>query len=289
MTTSNEGTRTGKGSLGRLFVISFVLLFFELACIRWFGSTVVFLTFFTNIVLLATFVGMSVGAGGRRAGDWARLTGPAAAARGAARVRNAVGLHPFRKRDGGRRRAGIAAAGLFRYRVPRAAMRHGSSSRSRCSAATFFALIALIFVGVGQMMGRAFNASHDRLLAYIVNIGGSLAGISGFASLSYLRAPPFVWLAIVAVLWLLLLDAERAARRRAAVLLVVVLLAGAVDRERSGRRTTRFATAGRTGLIDTNNIGHQQMVRTIGRQRSGYHAAASAQSRCGAASRSRRC
>src|SRR6266536_3085875 len=44
-----------------LFLVSFLLLFFELACIRWFGSTVVFLTFFTNIVLLATFLGMSVG------------------------------------------------------------------------------------------------------------------------------------------------------------------------------------------------------------------------------------
>jgi hypothetical protein len=45
----------------RLFLVSFLMLFFELACIRWFGSTVVFLTFFTNIVLLATFLGMSVG------------------------------------------------------------------------------------------------------------------------------------------------------------------------------------------------------------------------------------
>src|SRR5690348_3219375 len=44
-----------------LFVISFLILFFELASIRWFGSTVVFLTFFTNIVLLACFLGMSVG------------------------------------------------------------------------------------------------------------------------------------------------------------------------------------------------------------------------------------
>ena len=51
-----------------LFLISFLILFFELACIRWFGSTVVFLTFFTNIVLLACFLGMSVGllAAGRR-------------------------------------------------------------------------------------------------------------------------------------------------------------------------------------------------------------------------------
>ena len=47
--------------------------------------------------------------------------------------------------------------------------------------ATFFVLIALVFVGVGQMMGRAFTAAPDRLLAYIVNIGGSLAGITAFA------------------------------------------------------------------------------------------------------------
>ena len=44
-----------------MFAISFLILFFELACIRWFGSTVIFLTFFTNIVLMACFLGMSVG------------------------------------------------------------------------------------------------------------------------------------------------------------------------------------------------------------------------------------
>ncbi|MGA7459036.1 MAG: hypothetical protein WBW69_02335 [Candidatus Korobacteraceae bacterium] len=54
-----------------LFLISFLILFFELTCIRWFGSTVIYFTFFTNIVLLATFLGMSVDcltASGRR--DW---------------------------------------------------------------------------------------------------------------------------------------------------------------------------------------------------------------------------
>src|SRR5262249_12974497 len=44
-----------------LFLISFAILFFELGCIRWFGSMVVYLTFFTNIVLMACFLGMSVG------------------------------------------------------------------------------------------------------------------------------------------------------------------------------------------------------------------------------------
>jgi hypothetical protein len=41
-----------------LFLISFIILFFELTCILWLGSTVIFLTFFTNIVLLACFLGI---------------------------------------------------------------------------------------------------------------------------------------------------------------------------------------------------------------------------------------
>ena len=44
-----------------LFLISFLVLFLELACIRWFPSHVLFLTFFVNLVLLACFVGMSIG------------------------------------------------------------------------------------------------------------------------------------------------------------------------------------------------------------------------------------
>ncbi len=51
-----------------LFLISFLILFFELAFIRWFGSNVIYLTFFTNLVLMACFLGMSVGllSAGRR-------------------------------------------------------------------------------------------------------------------------------------------------------------------------------------------------------------------------------
>src|SRR6516225_8116744 len=44
-----------------LFLISVLILFLELACIRWFPAHVLFLTFFTNTVLLACFLGMSVG------------------------------------------------------------------------------------------------------------------------------------------------------------------------------------------------------------------------------------
>lgn len=44
-----------------LFLVGFLELFFELACIRWFAANVIFLQFFINVVLIATFLGMSCG------------------------------------------------------------------------------------------------------------------------------------------------------------------------------------------------------------------------------------
>src|SRR6185369_6528163 len=44
-----------------LFMASVLVLFLELACIRWFPAHVLFLTFFTNVMLLASFLGISVG------------------------------------------------------------------------------------------------------------------------------------------------------------------------------------------------------------------------------------
>src|SRR5437773_7508134 len=60
MASSSEITRSKRPYID-LLLISFLILFYELACIRFFGSMVVFLTFFTNIVLMACFLGMSVG------------------------------------------------------------------------------------------------------------------------------------------------------------------------------------------------------------------------------------
>ena len=58
----------------RLFLASVLVLFLELACIRWFPAHVVFLTFFTSVMLLASFLGISVGslAAGRRSNYLAR-------------------------------------------------------------------------------------------------------------------------------------------------------------------------------------------------------------------------
>ncbi len=184
-----------------LSLISFLILFFELACIRWFGSMVVYLTFFTNIVLLATFLGMSVGclaASSKR--DWTRYVMPLF-------LITVV----------------LAAAVLWAFTSYRGVMVDvggqsspqqvffGTQYRSRdlskfvvpleLLAGVFFTLVALVFVGLGQVMGRAFNKSSDRLLAYIANIGGSIVGIAAFGLASYLWATPLVWFVIVLLFW----------------------------------------------------------------------------------------
>src|SRR5438874_12537945 len=59
--TSGRSANSYANASGELFLISVLILFLELACIRWFPAHVLYLTFFTNVVLLASFLGMSVG------------------------------------------------------------------------------------------------------------------------------------------------------------------------------------------------------------------------------------
>src|ERR687894_4530 len=53
----------------RLILLSFLMLFVELALIRWSGSNVLYLSYFSNFVLLGSFLGIGIGflrAGARR-------------------------------------------------------------------------------------------------------------------------------------------------------------------------------------------------------------------------------
>ncbi len=46
---------------GRLVVLSFLMLFVELALIRWMGANIVYLSYFSNFVLLGSFLGIGLG------------------------------------------------------------------------------------------------------------------------------------------------------------------------------------------------------------------------------------
>ncbi len=100
-----------------LFIASVLVLFLELACIRWFPAHVLFLTFFTNVMLLAAFLGISVGclAASRRRSYLAWT--PALLLCGARRlVPDRVGTAADRERRASGQR-GVPAARVLRRRV----------------------------------------------------------------------------------------------------------------------------------------------------------------------------
>jgi hypothetical protein len=188
-----------------LFLISWLVLFLELACIRWFPAHVLFLTFFTNMVLLACFVGMSVGClVARRPYRLLRTTPYLLALGVAAGVLMNLNSNHFTDLFAVGNQANpdvvyFGTEGGFReersFRIPIEAV-----------GAVFFAVIAATMVGPGQEMGRAFNRVPNRTAAYSANLLGSLVGIGMFAASSYLRLPPAVWFGlIVAVVAYLLL------------------------------------------------------------------------------------
>src|SRR4051794_37523960 len=185
-----------------LLLISFLILFYELACIRFFGSMVVFLTFFTNIVLIACFLGMSVGcmvAGRRR--NYVTWVLPLSLVSALLALGIFVAYQKYGRLmiDVGNQQSPQLIYFGTEYRpkdpskfvVPIEAV-----------AGAFFVLIALTFVGLGQEMGRAFDAIPGRIAAYTTNVFGSLLGIVAFFAASWFRTSPHVWFAAAALLCL---------------------------------------------------------------------------------------
>jgi hypothetical protein len=278
MTTSynsNEAAAKSRHPYLDLFLISFLILFFELASIRWFGSMVVFLTFFTNIVLLATFLGMSAGCwSALRGRDWLGRVMPllllsivlACAvlliSSAFSRVMIDVGGQgsPQQVYFGTEYEAKDPTTFVVPFEL---------------LAAVFFVLIAFVFVGLGQVMGRAFDESQDRLWAYISNIMGSLAGIAAFALAAYLWTPPIVWFTVVVAIWLYFLKRRTLGQLYCGLAVLVVL--GLVDYNTTVHPVSMSSEAGyytqvwspyykiiyspRGSSINTNNIDHQSMVQ----------------------------
>jgi spermidine synthase len=181
-----------------LFLISLVILFLELAAIRWFPAHVLYLTFFTNVVLLASFLGMSVGclAASRRRNylTWTPLLLVVALAAAHAVEISSGSFVKFV--DVGNQASPqqvyfgteYHSQDLSRYAIPVEVL-----------CGFFFIVIALAFLGPGQELGRALKRWPNRVQAYTLNIVGSIVGIALFAACSWLEIQAFWWFLMVAV------------------------------------------------------------------------------------------
>lgn len=181
-----------------LFWISFLILFLELAAIRWFPAHVLYLTFFTNVVLLSAFLGMSVGcltAGHRR--NYLRLTPLLLVIALVAGLAVEISSGSFVKFvDVGNQPSPqqiyfgteYHTQDLSRYAIPVEVL-----------CGFFFLIIALAFIGPGQELGRSLKRWPNRLQAYTLNITGSIVGIFIFAACSWLELRAFWWFLLVSL------------------------------------------------------------------------------------------
>jgi len=232
-----------------LFVSSFLVLFLETALIRWLPAYVRLLAYFSNFILLASFLGIGIGclAAGRR--------------------RNLFTWFPLILF------ALIAAVDWLRLEValPSTSTIYFSSGtaapvvpvESTLLLPLLFAAVAALFVAVAQRMGRDLSG-RPPLRAYAINLAGSLAGVAAFALVSWLELPPAVWFGVAAAAALPLLVGGR----RAVAIANVALLAASVAvvyRMQGGSlwspyyRITVFQDNADT-VVEVNHIFHQSMA-----------------------------
>lgn len=183
-------SRTLFGDRTRLILLSFVMLFVELALIRWAGSNVIYLSYFSNFVLLGSFLGIGLGflRGERRPDLWPY----APIALGA--LIAFVWFFPVDINSSG---------GEFIY----FGELHTSGPPREIVLAVIFVVVALVMTCIAQGVARAF-VKFEPLEAYRLDIIGSVLGIVGFSALAFLKVPPLVW-GVIAVVVILLLEAPR--------------------------------------------------------------------------------
>jgi spermidine synthase len=170
------------GSAIRLAAYSFLILFFELAFIRYLPANVKVFSFYINFVLIATFVGMGAGLLAVRHVGWLRWAFPALALAllGLARLFSNVMIAAPDDPD-------EYLWGVFLDTAP-AVQRIGMLP----AVGILFAVCAMTFVPLGAMLGDEFRRFKP-LVAYSMDIAGSLAGILAFGMASYLGLPTWSW------------------------------------------------------------------------------------------------
>ncbi|MCB0331055.1 MAG: hypothetical protein KDD70_15395 [Bdellovibrionales bacterium] len=176
-----------------LLFLSFIALFLELMIIRWTPSMVRFAAYYTNLMLISSFLGLGLGA----------LL--------AKRERDLFGYFPL-----------LLAIQLAFLSLSGAIPLPGTESEFRFFAANntllnyvalvgIFVLNAVLFIPIGQRIGKLFELQPP-LTAYSWDLGGSLLGTVCFGVFSYFAFSPLAGVAIIALIFFFLSGALKGLR-----------------------------------------------------------------------------
>src|SRR5205814_3913144 len=251
-----EGHVPGPREKVRLFLASFLVLFVELALIRWTGANVIFLSYFSNFVLLASFLGIGIGF---------------------LRARSRIDLFPWAP-------VALSLLVLFVLVFPVEGSKGGgqllffghvrkTGLPQGVTLPAIFVAVAVVMAMIAEVLARTFVLFRP-LEAYRLDILGALSGIVVFSVLSLLDAKPVAWGAIAAVLFVAL-----GWRRRRAWICVVAAAALVVmlgwESTSSDvwspyyRITTQYYPTSHWYVVSVNGIPHQ-VIQTVGQRHALY-------------------
>ncbi|MBI4817614.1 MAG: hypothetical protein HY791_15235 [Deltaproteobacteria bacterium] len=177
----------------RMFLTAFAVLTLELAMIRWVGTQVRVAAYFSNLVLIAAFLGIGLGAAlGRTKPHWFAATLPILAV-----VVAVLSLSDL--------------LGFVHFVVPDPAMHFWAGSDADnwgfirgCGLVLLcFWAVAIVFVGLGIPFGWLFSELPP-LRAYRYDIIGSVSGVVAMSMAAWASLPSPVWFALGVVPLLLL-------------------------------------------------------------------------------------
>jgi SAM-dependent methyltransferase len=238
----------------RLGLLSFLMLFVELALIRWTGSNIVYLSYFSNFVLLGSFLGIGIGFLRGRSQTNLFRWGPLA----------------------------LVLLVLFVLYFPVTIDRSGSQviyfgSFVRTGLPTWitlpviFIVVAIVTGTIAEGVARTF-VLFEPLDAYRLDILGSIGGIIAFSAISFLGLPPIAWGSVVAALFIVLLGRRITLLALVALVLLVVLL-GLESLQRDASWSPYYKITLHQGShhsydLSVNGVPHQSIESTaVRRQR----------------------
>ncbi|MEV6653992.1 spermidine synthase [Streptomyces sp. NPDC051219] len=239
----------GLGTRGKLLLASATMLFVELALIRWTGANIVHLSYFSNFILLGSFLGIGLGfliPAGR--GQWLKRWAPLPLAVLVVLVRG----FPVQVQQ--------TSAEVIYFTAVRT-----TGLPEWVTLPALFLLVAVVMAAIGKITADLFRRLPS-LEAYRYDLVGALSGSVAFAVLSWLSAPSVVW-GVIAAAALLVLGGRRNLFRYTVPLAAMVT---ALLLESLGPgvwwspyyklEVTRAASGTRAYKISANGVPHQSIA-----------------------------
>ncbi len=254
-----------------IFWISVLGLFLELLLIRWVGTEIRIFAYVQNTVLVVCFLGLGAGLfTARRKISFGLAVWPLVVLTALL----ALPITPGAVRDISDHLSVLGDLNIWYAQVASSPLE--VVARVSLGLVLTFAVMLLVlgpFVPIGRVLGRLLDDHPRPILAYSVNVFGSLVGILLFVLLSRLHQPPALWFAAVALLLLPFFVGRRPAFLTELLPLVMIPLLAWVAEGWDGSIRTVWSPYQKLALfgppvdvatkkhtIEVNNVGYQQML-----------------------------